>query len=168
MIMKSIKNVAKAMLLCCVGIFVGCSNDSDPDYPDPGYYQAVYFTDSPDVSSMQPEVITTDADAQTVELIVKKSEIGDVLKMSKYLVAKWDDQANSWYYVKDSSTGLTQTGEFYTVSATEEDGHPTINVNLNANKSQQDRRLLLQVNFESDYGVPYGIVEIIQKASLAD
>lgn len=162
MIEKTLKAITKALILCSVVMFAGCSEGWEPGRVTGGFSREIYFTDNPDMTSEFPEVITISSEAQTVKLSVKHPESCD-LRLSRYSVAKWYDEINSWYFVKNSSTGFDQAADFYSISVSEAEGRQVINVGLKANNGEQNRRLLLQADFEGyDDCIPCGVVEIVQ------
>lgn len=170
MIEKTLKAITKTLILCSVVMFAGCSDNEIPgkgahyDPPTPQCH-TVFFTqdliDCEETDTPIPEVITIDASEQTVVLSVKRTTL-PYLKMSKYYVGEWDEQRQQWRYVKDSALGPFPPGEFYSTSASEENGEPIIRVKFKANDTQEERRMLIHAVFVNDEYIPYGIVEIVQ------
>lgn len=157
-----LKAIATIFLLAFISLATGCTNDEE--YIPKLAKHAVRFTDNEEIEPGQPEVINIDAQQQTIVLTVKNSEMAS-LKMKYDTVGEWDEKKQDWQFVWHSDYGNAH-GEYYDIIANESDGSLEIEMKIDANNTEKERRLLIHVLFKhSDY-TPFGLVEIKQGSAI--
>lgn len=147
-----------SLLFVTVAIESGCSGNS-VYFPFKPEYRAIFFTDEK-VDPDKAELIEVSAAKQDVELTVKNADISP-LPFKHFYVSEWDSNRQEWE-VTATSFPDQNYGDFFRVYKVDKDVWPAFVVKLAANETGKPRRLMLEVDFDDDECVPYGLVEIVQ------